>query len=138
DRADHFQIPGAADSGDLRAIPLRDLHSERPDPTRRSDNQDLFCRPDLSNIAKTCRAVTAARGTVAACSKLRLVGFNARSRSGADTYSANPPSPTKPKTSSPGRNRVTALPTASTSPATSLPRSVWFGLRTPIAAGRAI
>src|SRR5207302_8760139 len=53
DRADHFQVPGAADSGDLRAIPLRDLHGERPDPSRRSDNQHLFSRPDLSSIAKT-------------------------------------------------------------------------------------
>ena len=98
-----------------------------------------FCPGRISPASRRpCRAVTPARGTPAACWKVRLAGLNARSFSGADTYSAKPPDPTKPKTSSPGRNRVTELPTASTSPATSVPRTDCFGLRSPVAIRRAM
>ena len=69
-------------------------------------------------------------GTDAAWSKVRLVGFRASSPSAAAAKSANEPW-LQPKTSSPTLNRVTALPTASTVPATSVPRTPLFGLRRP-------
>src|SRR5574337_1067031 len=69
-----------------------------------------------------CRAVTAAMGAAAACSNVRLAGFRATARScGTVRYSANAPA-LPPKTSSPGLNRVTFLPTDSTVPAKSTPR----------------
>src|SRR5665811_2366367 len=53
-----------------------------------------------------------------------------RDSSETDAYSAYAPTH-QPKTSSPGRNRVTLVPTASTCPATSVPRTAFFGLRSP-------
>ena len=82
------------------------------------------------------RATRPAIGTVAACSKVRLAGFRASSSSDAAAYSAYEPVDA-PKTSSPGLNRVTALPTAATCPATSVPRTPIFGLRRPYT-GRAM
>src|ERR1019366_2195824 len=77
-------------------------------------------------------------GRAVACSKEMLDGFNASPYSDADAYSANAPRH-QPNTSSPGRNRVTPAPTASTCPATSVPRIGFFGLRNPYdAAGRAM
>ena len=68
--------------------------------------------------------------TVAACSKLRFAGFGASLSSGARAYSANAPVP-MPNTSSPGWKRVTPLPTASTTPATSMPGTGFLGARNP-------
>ena len=75
-------------------------------------------------------AVVPEMPTAAACSKLRFAGFGASLASGARAYSANVPVPT-PKTSSPGWNRVTSLPTASTTPATSIPGTGFLGARSP-------
>ena len=69
-------------------------------------------------------------GTAAACSKVRVAGFGAALRSRTHAYSAKEPSQ-MPNTASPGRNRVTVLPTASTRPATSLPRTRVLGFRSP-------
>ena len=69
-------------------------------------------------------------GTAAACSKLRLAGLGASLSARAHAYSAKDPSQ-MPNTSAPGRNRVTLVPTASTRPATSLPRMPTLGLRSP-------
>src|SRR2546429_407925 len=76
---------------------------------------------------------TPAMGTAAACSKGRLAGFGASAPSDTAAYSAKaPPSRfAEPKTASPGRNRVPLEPTASTCPATSVPRTRFFGLRSP-------
>src|ERR1051326_3156944 len=71
-------------------------------------------------------AVSPATGTPAACSNVRLAGFGASSSSPADAYSAKAPWQ-PPYTSSPGRNRVTLWPTASTTPATSTPRTLIRG-----------
>ena len=71
-----------------------------------------------------------AMATEAACSKVRLAGLAASASSAAAAYSAYEPLH-QPKTSSPGLNRVTLLPTASTVPATSVPRMPFFGLRSP-------
>jgi hypothetical protein len=80
------------------------------------------------------RAVSPATGTAAACSNDTLPGFSASASSGTATYSARAPVPA-PNTSSPGRKRVTLPPTASTTPAESVP-SLVFGVRSPIC-GRA-
>jgi Alcohol dehydrogenase GroES-like domain len=40
---------------------------------------------------KACRAVSAAKGTAAACSSVRLAGFSASKSSGTHAYSAQPP-----------------------------------------------
>lgn len=76
------------------------------------------------------RAVLPASGTAAACSNVRLSGFGSTTSWEAHTYSANAPS-ASPNTSSPGRSRVTSLPTASTRPAKSVPRIRSFGARSP-------
>jgi len=68
--------------------------------------------------------VQPAVGNVAASSNDRLAGFNASAISGAAANSAYAPKPhreSSPNTSSPGRNRVTFRPTASTWPAMSVP-----------------
>src|SRR3972149_4264872 len=66
-------------------------------------------------------AVRPATETLAASSKLRPAGLRATLDSRAVASSANVPAP-DPKTSSPGLNRGTADPTASTMPARSTPR----------------
>src|ERR1017187_2867176 len=77
-------------------------------------------------------------GTAAASSNETLAGFSASASSDAAAYSANAPRH-QPNTSSPGRSRVTPAPTASTCPATSTPRTGFFGLRSPYnGAGRAM
>ena len=61
-----------------------------------------------------------------------FAGFSTTARSSrTETYSAKAP-PFPPKTSSPGRNSVTFVPTASTVPAKSTPDLSLFGLRSPI------
>ena len=76
------------------------------------------------------RAANPEIGTTAACSKLRAAGLAAKWSSEAQAYSAKEPSH-QPNTSSPGRNRVTWAPTASTRPATSMPSTGTLGLRSP-------
>ncbi len=72
-----------------------------------------------------------ASGRAAASSKVSASGIASSSAAGAATYSAKPPPapPTSPYTLSPGFHRVTSAPTASTSPAMSLPR---IGARGPV------
>ncbi len=63
-------------------------------------------------------------GIDAACTKSRLVGFNAAALSGTTANSAIEPVPRSKmlaKTASPGLKRVTRLPTSVTTPARSLP-----------------
>ena len=71
-------------------------------------------------------------GTAAACSNVSSAGFGAITPlSRTVTYSAFAP-PSKPKTSSPSRNSVTAAPTSSTTPANFVPAIVRLGRRTPV------
>src|ERR1035437_7468174 len=87
-------------------------------------------RPPTSR--RPWRAVRAAIGRAAACSKPMLVGLGATAPADTATRSARPPSPTVPKTSSPTWKPVTFAPTASTTPATSEPRITGRrGLRSP-------
>ncbi len=86
----------------------------------------------LPSSRRSWRAVDADTPTEAACSNVRLAGFSRNWSSVARAYSANAPA-THPKTSSPGRRRVTSLPTASTVPATSVPGTRFFGFRSPVA-----
>ena len=70
-------------------------------------------------------------GTAAACSNVSRAGFGTRKLCDVPrTYSAREPL-REPKTSSPGRNCVTFLPTASTCPATSMPMALLLGFRSP-------
>ena len=76
--------------------------------------------------------MSAATATPAASSNVTFAGFGTMPRpSGTVTYSASAPV-RAPKTSSPGRNCVTSLPTASTVPAKSDANWLLFGLRMPI------
>ena len=77
-------------------------------------------------------------GTAAASSNVRPAGLSASPSSGAATYSANAPPlrhcmplTVSPKTSSPTRNRETRTPTASTTPAMSIPGTGCLGRRRP-------
>lgn len=63
-------------------------------------------------------------GIDAACTKSRLLGFSAAARSGTTAYSAMEPVPWSKmlaKMASPTLTRATRLPTATTTPARSLP-----------------
>ena len=75
-------------------------------------------------------AVMPATPTEPACSNVTLAGLATRPCSATATRSANEPI-VIPKTSSPGRKRVTAAPTASTTPATSDPSRGSRGRRQP-------
>jgi hypothetical protein len=77
-----------------------------------------------------CRAVSPATGTAAACSNDRLAGLGTSASAATAAYSAKAPPPA-PNTSSPTLRRVTLPPTASTTPARSMP-SLVLGLRSPI------
>ena len=85
---------------------------------------------------RACRAVPAEIGTTAACSKERFAGLRASLSSRAAAYSANEPRDI-PNTSSPTANLVTAEPTATTVPATSMPGTGFFGRAEPEADDRA-
>src|SRR2546426_2504210 len=90
-----------------------------------------FCPGRTSPLSRRAwSAVTPEMGAAAACSKVSLGGFGTSLSGRAMASSAKEPS-TLPITSSPGRNAVTAEPTASTRPATSQPRTLIFGLRNP-------
>ena len=81
-----------------------------------------------------CNARIPACGKQAACSGDIEAGLPRNAFSEAQTYSAREPAPYEnrsAKTSSPGRRRVTAGPTASTRPATSTPSRRFRGRRTP-------
>ena len=80
--------------------------------------------------------MTAAVGTAAACSKVRLAGLRTTVPA-THTYSAKAPLLVPPNTVSPGRRSVTVAPTASTVPAKSAPGTGCLGRRSP-AAGRAM
>jgi hypothetical protein len=70
-------------------------------------------------------------GRAAASSNVRFSGFAVTARfSPTTTYWEKAPS-RPPKTASPGLNRVTLLPTASTVPEKSTPTWMSFGLRRP-------
>ena len=70
-------------------------------------------------------------GIAAACSTVRLAGFGAKLSAGAQAYSARVPVLLLPNTASPGSSPCTLLPTASTRPATSIPRIPLRGRRSP-------
>src|SRR5439155_11125540 len=88
------------------------------------------CPDWIRPARRPCRAVSPARGTAAACSNETFAGFAAKYDSEAHAYSARDPRQS-PNTSSPGLNRVTFRPTASTRPATSRPGGFRLGLRRP-------
>src|SRR5882672_1046857 len=52
DRSDHIQIPGTANAGHVGAERLGDLHRERTHASRRTVNQDLVARLNLSLVAQ--------------------------------------------------------------------------------------
>jgi hypothetical protein len=53
DRSDHVHVPGAADPGHLRCERFGDLHCKRTHASRRTVDQRLVPRPDLSFVTKT-------------------------------------------------------------------------------------
>src|SRR4030095_9445183 len=132
DGADSIYFRRTADPGHLSAERLGDLNREHPHASRCPNDQDLLPRCNASALRRARRAVQAEVGTDAARSKVRLAGLGARVSSRADARSAKEPSQV-PNTSPPSRNRVTFLPTASTVPATSAPRTraVARGARSP-------
>src|ERR687897_1406427 len=91
--------------------------------------------PTLPTSRMAISAVTPDMTDAAASSKLSLPGFSMSWDAGATVYSANAPvralSHNEPNTSSPGWKSVTFVPTASTTPATSVPRTGVDGFRSP-------
>src|SRR5919197_4615573 len=91
-------------------------------------------RPSRTSAARRQgRARLAPSQTAAASSKVIPAGLCASGAlSRMQTNSAWAPDPLTPKTWSPTSNSVTAAPTASTSPANSMPRIFRFGRRRPV------
>src|SRR3990172_9560954 len=86
-----------------------------------------------SAVRRHASARLAPSQTAAASSKVMPVGLCASGAlSRTQTNSACAPKPMTPKTSSPTSNSLTAAPTASTSPASSMPRILRFGRRRPV------
>src|ERR687898_1446031 len=92
---------------------------------------NTFVPGDTSAALSARSAVAPEIGTAAASSKDSPGGFAATFPTGPTANSANEPDDEYPITSSPGANPVTAEPTASTTPATSPPRTRALGLRKP-------
>ena len=93
-----------------------------------------FCPGRTFALSRSAwRAVTPEIGTAAASSNERLSGLGTSFSGRVSANSAKEPASATPITSSPGRNAVTAAPTAATVPATSQPRTWTLGLRNPIA-----
>src|SRR5881397_4258465 len=67
-RPDHVHVPRAAHRSHVRSERLGDLNGKRTHTSRRTVNQDLLPRPNVSFVTRPCRAVIAATGTAAACS----------------------------------------------------------------------
>src|SRR5947209_1154458 len=107
-----FQVTSFADGAGTFAVQIA-----------KSFGADVTRRP--------CNAVSAATGTEAACSNVTFSGLLTSADSEAQAYSAKAPRQ-QPNTASPGLSCATFLPTASTSPATSRPSRVSFGLRSPV------
>ena len=118
---------GAADAGHVRAARLRDLDGERTDVARRAVDQDGVAWPDRPAVAEPesldgeDRRVREGGRVLEGHARPGSPGTPSRGRA---TYSAKPlvrtgRGPRRPR--SPGRNRVTPGPTASTTPATSMP-----------------
>ena len=132
ERADQVHVPRAAHAGHLRSERLRDLHREGAHASRRAVDQDLLPWLDPSRgredpAGRSTRP--AGRPPPARTSGWPVSAPRGLPRRGRTRRSRRVT--TSPNTSSPGRNRVTFLPTASTCPATSLPRTRFFGLRSP-------
>src|ERR1700680_4988154 len=86
-----------------------------------------FCPALTCPVSRRPCKATSAVGTDAACSKLRLLGLETTAPSRlTQMYWARAPALT-PKTSSPGLNSATFLPTASTIPEKSDPGQVFLG-----------
>jgi hypothetical protein len=67
---------GAAHSGHVGAERLGELHREAAHPTRGPNDHDLLPWLDPSGVAQRLEGGEPEMGTAAACSKVRLVGFN--------------------------------------------------------------
>ncbi len=119
-----LDVPGAVTSA-LNALAI--WMANVPTPRDAPLTSTLGSSSPLSR--KSCRAVSVATGTTAAPSKVTFAGF-AATASRTFTYSANAPL-LAPNTSSPGRKRVTSLPTAPTVPAKSTPSARDIGLSNP-------
>src|SRR6186997_2121413 len=86
-----------------------------------------------SAFCRHASAMQAPSLTAAASSKLRAAGLCASAPlSRTQTYSAFALFPRRPNTSSPTANWLTAPPTATTSPASSMPGVRYFGRRSPV------
>src|SRR5918994_1299882 len=92
---------------------------------------NTFVPGDTSAAWSARSAVAPEIGTAAASSKDSRGGFAATFPTGTTANSANEPDEEYPITSSPGANPVTPEPTASTTPATSPPRTRALGRRSP-------
>ena len=93
DGADHFHISGAAYSGHLRAERLGDLHRERTHASRRTVDQNLLPRLNLSLVAQALQGGQSGERRGSGLREGDVLGFKAKVASGAHTYSAKDPWP---------------------------------------------
>src|SRR5712671_2916981 len=73
DGSDHFNVPRTANARNFRAERLGDLHSERTHASRRTVDQDLLPRLNLSLIAKTLQGRDSRQGYSSRLLKRRVI-----------------------------------------------------------------
>lgn len=103
----------------------RDLDRERADAAGRAVDQHLLARLELRAVAEGLQCGDPGHGQRRGLVETEARGLAATRCSPTQSYSARAPFP-RPKPSSPGLNRVTLLPTASTVPRSRRrPRGPW-------------
>ena len=129
----HLHLRRAAHAGNLSAKGLGELDGDAPHHARGTHDQHLLARLHLPVVAKGLKCGEATVRHDGCLLELQECWLAVASRSSrAHAYSAKAPLQV-PYTSSPGwRNRVTALPTLSTHPATLDPGAGAFGARSPV------
>ena len=131
ERADEVQLGRAGDARHLGAQALGDLDGERADVARRTDDQDLVALPGRSTFARPQpldredRRVRKRGGSPRTTSRRGSSRMPSPARTRTPRRNPTPYAYRSANTRSPGRKRVTAGPTASTTPAASSPR-LWF------------
>ena len=128
ERTDQLDVRGAAHAGDLGTERLGELHGERPHAARGAVDQDPLPCLDAALVTEGLEGRDGRDRDRRRLLKGEVGRLGAtKSFSGPQTYSAQARL-FSPNTSSPGLNSVTSRPTASTTPATSTPGMLRFGV----------
>ena len=135
ERTHELDVLRAAHGGDVGAEVLRQLDPRRPDRTGRAVDEDPLALagapPAAGTLSARQRAVADRARPPRSSSRPACARAGAAPARRCTPRARRKPRWERPNTRSPTSNSVTAAPTASTSPASSCPRIVRFGRRSP-------